>query len=271
MVKKHRQSTRGPDTIRIPVDGDRDHFGASYYHAVLAYPNPADRLKRVKFIEAVTAYLCKEYIATGSRSGAVGGSDFASVLRSLQAKADEYHRRANGKRAAIPSHYRKFKREKIYTKINQGLYRISAWRLPAATMAYKMILHNPEVWRHLPPDFHPELRTPMGVNKAADEIAELLGEDLNERQHRRKKKIGYWLERSNVLSRVWSGTKAVLHLAIAYPTSPGTTTDPMALIKDPSSWLPQAVRQGEVLRSVLHHFVPSFDPSKAIRLLPSQK
>ena len=247
-------SNNSSRTIYIPVDGDSDCFGAAYYHALLAYPKDTEQRKLKELVKALTGYLAKEYISTG------------------------------GKRVDIPPRYRKLRRRDIYQTIDQGLYRIQAWRLTAATVAYKIIGHNPEVWRHLslPPESHQvwrdlpagarhRLRTPMSVNEAAAEISALIGAEQKEMQHLRKENIGVGPEISNVLSRIWSSTKPVLHLAIAYPTTPGEITDPLHLIKNPSSWLPQAVRHAEVLRSVLGHFIPSFDPSKAVRLLPSKK
>jgi hypothetical protein len=99
-----------PEITQIPVTGFKASVGAMGYMAVLAYPNWDDRPKRNNFIEAFKADICKGYMRAGM-----------------------------DRRKILPI-YRGMKNEKINGILSRGLYRIQAFRIPAARMAWwKMI------------------------------------------------------------------------------------------------------------------------------------
>jgi hypothetical protein len=94
-------------------------------------------------------------------------------------------------RKRVPHELLPYKNEKILGVVNKGLYRIETRRLRAAWMAIGIIENTAT-----------EI---TGVNTAAAAVAERFADK------------GKNFEESNIIKRVWSESKPVLHLALALP------------------------------------------------------
>ena len=223
----------------IPIDGVPAHLGAIAYLAVLAYPSREDWSKRNKLLDATKAWLIKDYYIPH------GGDRTRIKVNYLTARPRDYH-----------------------STLAQAIYRIQAWRLPAAMMARWIMLHGVRVGPFVINVHNPKDKrwAPTGVSAAAERMAELLDAQRSEWQHYRSRTDVGW-ECPNVLHRVWASTLPVLHLALAFPFGKGQKTDPFLLVHKPF-WLGPALLHAELARQSLREQIPTFDPQKAVRLLP---
>jgi len=72
---------------------------------------------------------------------------------------------------------------------------------------------------------------------------------------------------ANLHHRVWANALPLLHLVMPIVQGLNSQDDLTKLICEPS-WVGGALRQAELLVEYLPHKIPSFNPRKAIRLLP---
>ena len=83
-----------------------------------------------------------------------------------------------------------------------------------------------------------------------------------------------WADQSSVIKRIWGTTKPVLHLAMCFPREEDRVAgnyDSFLHILQPATWLRRSLQQAEMLRLIIPHFIPSFQPDEAVRLLPTEK
>jgi hypothetical protein len=172
-------------------------------------------------------------------------------------------------RSLVPADFR-VKNEKIQGAINMGFRRLGL-RATAGGMAYGMCADGIYVPYDMPSSRGSTgviLEAPNTVNKAALAMANLRAGGSNARY--------IWADSAvaNVKLRVWASSLPVLHLAIVLYLQVfriGNRLDAIArLIRDPR-WLGAALATAEGVRVRLCKEVRSFNPDRAVRLLPLER
>jgi hypothetical protein len=219
--------------------------GVILYYAVLAYPHPPDRERRVRFARALEAYRFKK---------------------------------CGAKRNVVPSLYRKLKSEKVSDTIDMGFRRIALRRLNAAQIGHLLCLDGLPV-----PYENPKPGGPEGVIHRIDvKTVNAAVKFYIEYREKRGRHAEPDSARANAEHRVWADSLPVLHLAIALwqelPRWEEACTCPRLLPQVllwgiwVTTWLRPALTYAEGLRlsPYVHEHIPTFRPQEAIRLLPAQ-
>jgi len=236
----------------IPVDGPEAHLGAAAFMAVLAYPMRGERQKRIAFIEAWKGALSKHYLSR------------------LPWRSPD--------RGKILNKYRNMPNQQINNTINRGVYRIAARRFVAARLASEKIMYShfadatgvmtsgaSLLGFAVTSAIQKNMIAVAGgfVEQAAKVRLTRITKPPNSirsavsREAERKKKWGAaGSGAASIMSREWSETRPVLHLALAL----GEVCldrggfDPLDLVHRPE-WLHSALRNAEMMRVTLaQHF-----------------
>jgi len=217
--------------------------GVALYYAILAYPHPSDRERRVKFAKALEAWRFKK---------------------------------CGAKRKAVPLFYRALKSEKVSDTMDMGFRRIALRRLSAAQIGHILCLDGLPV-----PYENPRPGGPVGVILRTN--VKTVGAAVNlyiEYRQERGRHVEQDSARANVEHRVWADSLPVLHLAIALwqelPKWEEACKSPPLLRQVllwgiwTTRWLRPALTYAEGLRlsPYFHQHIPSFRPEKAVRLVP---
>ncbi len=231
------------ETTGIPCDGTLAWVGAAAYLATLAYPE--DTAKRDHFIRHVAATRARQWVAAGGT--------WDDVPESLRIRKD-----------------------KLYAKGPFGpcLARIVGARIAAAYMGRELIGRV---------DFESTRRDPgaawLGQRSARPALTLKIVPTIDGKpatvntlaEHAVTR--GFHASRTNVITRIWSPSKPVLHLAIALLdriAELDNVVDLPALIGDPV-WVRAAVGNAELLRiHITRSPYIGITDEQTIRLLPKQ-
>jgi hypothetical protein len=234
------------EVVSIPLQNPWSALdGVLWYFAVLAYPSSSESDKREKFVKAMHAWRLKNYIRQG------------------------------GNRLAVPPEDRRMKNEKIHGTFRLGLARIDK-RLMAGSIGWSLYA-NGMSFRYA----EPTSRGTVGVElRGQGTITEALRRLIDQKEQETGVHYGgkYGDERpvlENARHHVWVESLPVLHLAIAlhlrienFPPEYPLWSRLLLLLYSPD-WLPDALICAEGFRSLLQSRVLSFDPEKALRLIPA--
>jgi len=220
----------------IPVAGPLwlRQMGAAAYLAVVAYPAPEEWANRDKFIEAVKAHLLK------------------------------WARRCGCPGKRIAKKYRGFPNKRIDQVLSRALRRIWRWRVPAGMAGNWMLADGARLGPCLLPGKIPvgaiTLHAPNCPWRAMQALQKL-AEQRDEANRERDSSV------RDLYRRVWLTTLPVLHLVMPITQRLNTPGNPMRFVLDPS-WVGAALGSAARLMEYLPQKIRSFNPRKAIRLLP---
>lgn len=227
--------SHGAETTVLPTEGPMARIGAAMYFAVLAYPKKKEWGMRDSFLEAVCHWLDKDYLGSWSE-------------RKTEEMVRSCFRRIVTKRMEAGLHAFRIV---FFEQWTVGALR-PYWRgkIPKVTIG----------------NLHPRLVGPKPKDVDWKKWYSSSG-------------------RGNIMHRTWAESLPVLHLMIALlrnsPTGPldelhprdrGQRTEPARdldrMLISPS-WLSKALLESEYWRLKLHEYVKTFDPTTAVRLIPS--
>jgi hypothetical protein len=178
-------ATGAAETIRVYIGEPSGPIGGVLlYYAVLAYPQASERPKRREFVEAMISMRIREYAVQGA-----------------------------AKRSDIPPQYRRYKREKMLSRINLGWKRVER-RIHAAVMGWCIYL-NEKQYPYATPT--PEgkvgiiLRGPNTVNDVVRAFVASRQNSSNPVHLESESAV------ANVMHRVWAESLPVLHIAMQNP------------------------------------------------------
>jgi hypothetical protein len=188
----------------------------------------------------------------------------AEFVRAATAGLAKAFVRSGYPRQKVPPELRGLKKKKIDGTANKGLWRVATRRRYAAWMAIGVL---------------DGLAGIRGVNTAAAELADRFAEN------------GRILEQSNIIKRVWSETKPVLHVALALPSRwslewsrqhralllglpmpqsyPWNPRAPLATLVGDISWVLESLLLAEIFRPFLASEFPEIDEADTIQLVAS--
>lgn len=218
----------------IPVGGHLAQMGAAAYLAVLAYPSRSEWGERDKFVKAVKSLLIKRAMRRG------------------------YPRKQ------IQEQYREFRNKQIYQTLNRAFRRLLRLRMPAGMAANWILIDGVRLGPAVLPG-----KIPLGVitlhaPKSPRRAMQAIQKKIEERDRAQREEDS---SLANLHHRVWASSLPVLHLAMPIAERLNSQDNPMRLIYDPS-WVGSALRNAEFLVKYLPCKIPSFNPNKAIRLVP---
>jgi hypothetical protein len=226
------------ETIRLPAKGPHVHSGSMVFFAVLAYPNPKDRSKRLKFIEVSKSWCCRLFIEQG------------------------------GNPALVKERYRKWRPSRIRKNsiLVNGLRRIHNHRLLAADMWAMSTIGK----------FSENKFRFYGYGEIIKSISSAARFTANVQNPHTQIFPRKDTEASdNILRRNWSSSKPVLHLAVSLQNyarrnhyfTPSGYLDSSRLFTH-TDWLERAIRQAENLRNYYFPLtIKGYDIDKTIQVL----
>jgi hypothetical protein len=232
------------ETTLVATEGNEAILGAMAYFAVLAYPR--DHRKRNDFVD-------------GAKAICAGLSLSAAEIK--------------------PWYRRSLKNGEADRTLRRGINEVMFKRLAAAQMAWWLFNDDLQLG-----NVRLRVRDPLGnpnrassrlsVKSAADVLADLVRSKTKETAYRvhHDSKVERWTP-ENVLTRIWTPSKPVLHLAMAFPAfglPPGERSlDPIAMMLNPV-WLRGTLIKAQGMRALLPDRIPTFDPRNTVDLLPRE-